>query len=501
MNILFVSAECYPFAKVGGLADVVGTLPQELISLGNDTRVILPNYKSIKKEFKDKMVKIAEFEVEVGWRKQYVGLLKLEYNNVIYYFIDNEYYFGARDRIYDFMDEGERFAYFQVAAIESMRYLDIKFDVIHVHDWHTAMIPHLLKSRYYLEFGHIKTVLTIHNVAYQGVFPKETMDLFNLPYEDICDFEGKLNFLKCGIAESDKVTTVSKTYAKELLYSYYGYGMQTILSERKKDLVGIVNGIDIKEFNPRTDKYISFHYNVKNYREGKEKNKEDLYNELGVDFFTDVPLIGIVSRLVAQKGLDLVKRIIEEILEEYRVKLVILGSGEKGLEDFFKELDKDRKEKGCEYAVLVSLLESDNEFYNAGIVDVSYEYPKMYVIRPQCFIPIITILRNAALNSVSYQRQLVEIKNQNLDITHFEDDLKDFQEKFQKNYDLASDRFAKAIEEIDKTIDHLNKVKEGLIGSERNLRLANDKAQDLSIKKLTRNNSTMKEKFDELKKK
>ena len=168
--------------------------------------------------------------------------------------------------------------------------------------------------------------------------------------------------------------------------------------------------------------------------------------------------------------------------------------------DFFKELDKDRKEKGCEYAVLVSLLESDNEFYNAGIVDVSYEYPKMYVIRPQCFIPIITILRNAALNSVSYQRQLVEIKNQNLDITHFEDDLKDFQEKFQKNYDLASDRFAKAIEEIDKTIDHLNKVKEGLIGSERNLRLANDKAQDLSIKKLTRNNPTMKEKFDELNK-
>lgn len=167
--------------------------------------------------------------------------------------------------------------------------------------------------------------------------------------------------------------------------------------------------------------------------------------------------------------------------------------------DFFKELDKDRKEKGCEYAVLVSLLESDSELYNAGIVDVSYEYEKMYVVRPQCFIPIITLLRNAALNSVSYQRQLVEIKNQNLDITHFEDDLKDFQEKFQKNYDLASDRFTKAIEEIDKTIDHLNKVKEGLIGSERNLRLANDKAQDLSIKKLTRNNPTMKEKFAKLK--
>lgn len=169
-------------------------------------------------------------------------------------------------------------------------------------------------------------------------------------------------------------------------------------------------------------------------------------------------------------------------------------------EDFFKELDKDRNEKGCEYAVLVSMLESDNELYNAGIVDVSYRYPKMYVIRPQCFIAMITLLRNAALNSLEYQRQLVEVKNQNLDISNFEDNLLDFQTKFENNYRLASDKFAKAIEEIDKTIDHLQKVKEGLIGSERNLRLANDKAQDLSIKKLTKNNPTMQAKFDELKK-
>ena len=169
-------------------------------------------------------------------------------------------------------------------------------------------------------------------------------------------------------------------------------------------------------------------------------------------------------------------------------------------EDFFKELDKDRNEKGCEYAVLVSMLEPDSELYNAGIVDVSYKYPKMYVIRPQCFIAMITLLRNAALNSLSYQRQLIEVKEQNLDISKFEDDLADFQDKFNRNYQLANDKFVKAIEEIDKTIDHLQKVKEGLIGSERNLRLANDKAQDLSIKKLTKNNPTMREKFDELKK-
>lgn len=169
-------------------------------------------------------------------------------------------------------------------------------------------------------------------------------------------------------------------------------------------------------------------------------------------------------------------------------------------EDFYKELDKDRNEKGCEYAVLVSMLEPESEFFNAGIVDVSYRYPKMYVIRPQCFIPMITLLSNAAKNSVSYQKQLVEVKNQNIDITHFEDDLAEFKEKFENNFRLASERFNKAIEEIDKTIDYLQKVKADLLGSERNLRLANDKAQDLTIKKLTHNNPTMKAKFEEAKK-
>ena len=169
-------------------------------------------------------------------------------------------------------------------------------------------------------------------------------------------------------------------------------------------------------------------------------------------------------------------------------------------EDFFKELDKDRNEKKCEYAVLVSMLEPESEYYNAGIVDVSYRYPKMYVVRPQCFIPFITLIRNAALASSEYKNQLVLARNQNIDVSHFEDDLNTFKEKISENFTRASDRFAKAIEEIDKTIEHLNKVKEGLVGADRNLRLANDKAQDLTIKKLTKNNPTMKAKFDELKK-
>jgi len=168
-------------------------------------------------------------------------------------------------------------------------------------------------------------------------------------------------------------------------------------------------------------------------------------------------------------------------------------------EDFFKELDKDRKEKNCEYAVLVSMLEADSEYYNAGIVDVSYRYDKMYVVRPQCFIPIITLLRNAALNSMKYKQELAVIKAQNIDVSNFEDKLTDFQEKFGKNYALANERFNKAIDEIDKTIDYLNKVKADLLGADRNLRLANDKAQDLSIKKLTHNNPTMKALFEESK--
>ena len=167
-------------------------------------------------------------------------------------------------------------------------------------------------------------------------------------------------------------------------------------------------------------------------------------------------------------------------------------------EDFLKELDKDRQEKGCEYAVLVSLLESDNELYNCGIVDVSYKYPKMYVIRPQFFISMITVLRNAALNSIQYRQQLAEYKNQNIDISNFEAEMNDFKDKFGRNYQLASDKFRKAIEEIDKTIDHLQKTKDALMSSENNLRLANNKAQDLTVKRLTKNNPTMAQKFAEL---
>ncbi len=170
-------------------------------------------------------------------------------------------------------------------------------------------------------------------------------------------------------------------------------------------------------------------------------------------------------------------------------------------EDFFKELDKDRKEKKCEYAVLVTMLEADNEYYNSGIVDVSYKYPKMYVVRPQFFIPIITVLKNAALNSLQYRHELELVRNQNIDITHFEEDINDFKDKFSRNFRLASEKFRRAIDEIDKTIDHLQKTKEALLSSENNLRLANNKAEDLTIKRLTKGNPTMAAKFAELEEK
>ena len=199
-----------------------------------------------------------------------------------------------------------------------------------------------------------------------------------------------------------------------------------------------------------------------------------------------------IFREATQEGIEFIS-----IMFEMKNEMDTTASKRKN-EDFFKELDKDRNEKGCEYAVLVSLLEADSEFYNLGIVDVSYKYPKMYVVRPQFFIAIITLLRNAALGSVQYRQQLVEYKNQNIDISHFEEDMNDFKEKFARNYQLASDKFKKAIEEIDKTIDHLQKTKEDLLSSENNLRLANNKAEDLTIKRLTKNNPTMAQKFAEL---
>jgi starch synthase len=340
MNILFVASECTPFVKIGGLADVVGSLPQALKRLKDvDVRVILPKYKAIPDKFKKKMVTLCEFTVELGEKKNiYVGIQTLKSGPIRYYFVDNLFSFGSRDSVYNHGDESERFAYFQKAVLEAIpRMTDFPVDLIHCHDWHTGMIPLLVKTKY-PELSHIPTVLTIHNLAYQGIFSINDYRYFNITFDNRFEFEGYLNFLKAGIVTADWVTTVSPTYAKEILTDYFGYGMQRLLRQRLPSLSGIMNGIDVKEFDPRNDLLIAQTYGPETVKEGKKVNKRMLYSRLSAPFDPDVPLIGVISRLVGQKGFDLVKAVIEEILDSERVFLVVLGDGEKEYVDFFRDL-------------------------------------------------------------------------------------------------------------------------------------------------------------------
>jgi starch synthase len=326
--------------KVGGLADVVGSLPQTLKQLKNEVRVILPKYKKIPDRFKKKMVCLKTFNIELGMKPTvYVGVETLKVGSIRYYFIDNEFYFGSRDNAYNYGDESERFAYFQKAALEAIKYLDFTPDVIHVHDWHTAMIPLLMKTKY-LELSAIKSVLTIHNLAYQGIFPINDYHFFNIDYDNHFEFEGYLNFLKCGIVSANAITTVSDTYAKEILTDYFGYGMQRLLKWRQGDLKGIINGISYKEFNPETDDLIAQKYTLETFESGKAANKLALYKELGVSWDLDYPLVGIVSRLVSQKGFDLIKRVFTEMLEQDNFKFILLGDGEGEYVDYFNDLQQ-----------------------------------------------------------------------------------------------------------------------------------------------------------------
>ncbi len=340
INILHVSAECTPFIKIGGLADVVGSLPSEIKRLrGSDVRVFLPFYKAIPNKFRKKATDVLDFTITLGDEKAvYVGVKTLKKANIQYYFIDNEFFFGSRKNVYGYADESKRFAFYQKAVLESLKKMDFKPDIIHAHDWHTGMIPFLLKTKY--KNLNAKSVLTIHNLAYQGIFPLEDFNLFNIKYNSKLEFEGFLNFLKAGIISADLVTTVSNTYAAEILTDYFGYGMQNLLKQRSKDLCGILNGIDYKEFSPETDKLISYNYSLENVVEGKLENKKALFKELKVDFGLDKPVLAIISRLVSQKGIDLIKRVFDEMLEMDDFYFIILGSGTTEYEEYFETLEK-----------------------------------------------------------------------------------------------------------------------------------------------------------------
>lgn len=343
MNVLFAAAEGHPFIKTGGLADVIGALPQALRKNGVDVRVVIPKYKGIPDRYLEKMEPVTVTDVYVGWRKQYCGVERLVHNGVTFYFIDNEYYFG-RDGIYGYTDDGERFAFFNRAVLEVIPMLeDFQPDVIHCHDWHAAMIPLIKKAHYdhLAAYRSIKTVFTIHNLLYQGIFPYEVHhDLLNLhdryyTMEGV-EYYGNLNFMKAGLVYSDHVTTVSPTYAEEIKTSYYGYGLDGLLRSLGSKLTGIVNGIDTASYNPENDEDLAAVYTAKEPKQ-KQKNKAALQKELGLPVRPEVPMIAMVTRLVESKGLDLVCRTLDELLYYDDVQFILLGTGEQEYEHWFRE--------------------------------------------------------------------------------------------------------------------------------------------------------------------
>ena len=343
MKILYVAAEAVPFAKTGGLADVAGSLPKALKADGVDVRVIMPKFGKIPEAYRNAMEHVYDGELPVAWRKKYVGLDKYELDGVTYYFVDNEEYFN-REGFYGYDDDVERFSFFSRAVLDLLQAMDFWPDVIHTNDWHAGLVNVFLKLEHMgdARYERIKTVYTIHNLKYQGVFPKDVMpDVLGLDWKYFnngdLEFYDAVNFMKGGIIYADAITTVSKTYAKEIQYPYFGEHLDGLLRSREQDLSGIVNGIDYSVYNPRTDKYIFETYDEESL-DRKLDNKIALQKSLGLPERRNVPLIAIVSRLVEPKGMDLVVRMMDEILQHEEIQLVVLGTGEKRYEDWFKGL-------------------------------------------------------------------------------------------------------------------------------------------------------------------
>ncbi len=339
MNILYCASEARPFIASGGLADVAGSLPAALNEQGNDCRVVIPLYSAIAQELKDTMTYVTNFSVDVAWRKQYCGVFEAKHNGVTYYILDNEYYF-LRDGIYGFYDDAERFIFFSRAVLELISHIDFKPDVINANDWQTALVPvyYSIFYKYRPGYEDIKTVFTIHNIQYQGKYGLEILtEIVGIPmyHSEILEYDGCLNFMKGAIETADKITTVSPTYSKEILDPWFAHGLDKILESKQYKLCGFLNGIDIKSYDPETDESIYKNYSVKE-KAGKAVSKEKLLKELGLAPGKE-PVIGVVTRFVAHKGIDLIKYVFEDILAQ-GYKFVILGSGEKIYEDFFMEM-------------------------------------------------------------------------------------------------------------------------------------------------------------------
>lgn len=349
VKVLFALSECVPFIKTGGLADVAGALPKELKKLGTEVRVILPNYSLIPDKFRKTFQLQKVIHVQVGWRSQYCGILTAEHDGITYHFIDNEYYF-YRDSLYGHFDDGERFAFFSKAVLECIPHLDFIPDVIHCHDWHTGMVNFLLDAQYRLNpmYRDMKTVFTIHNLQFQGIFPYEVMsELLGLGHHyfnsEQLEFFGNVNFMKGGIVASDMVTAVSPTYKEEIQYPYFGEKLDGLLRKHRNKLIGIVNGIDDALYNPRTDDEIAVSYD-KDSLEGKAENKRVLQQYFVLPEKEDTPIIAMVTRLTKQKGLALVRHVFHDLMKE-DVQFIVLGSGDPDFETFFNQMEHEYPDK------------------------------------------------------------------------------------------------------------------------------------------------------------
>lgn len=339
MNILFAASEANPYIASGGLADVSGSLPQAIYQKGHDCRIVIPLYKNIPANLKASMTFLTHITVDVAWRKQYCGIFTSICKGVTYYFIDNEYYFG-RDGIYGFYDDCERFSFFSRAVLEMLRYIDFKPDVIHANDWQTALIPVYYQVFYKYQQGYdkIKSVFTIHNIQYQGIYGKEVLsEVMGIPlyHTSLLEYDGAINMMKGAIETADKITTVSPSYAWEILDPWYSHGMDRALVNKQYKLCGFLNGIDVDVYNPETDEIIAANYTSKSIK-NKKVCKAALIEEMGLQE-GDEPVIGIVTRFVSHKGIDLIRYVFEDLIKA-GFKFAILGSGEKIYEDFFKEM-------------------------------------------------------------------------------------------------------------------------------------------------------------------
>ncbi len=342
LNILHVSSEASPFIKTGGLGDVVGSLPPALKRLSYDVRCVIPEYSQIPLQYRSRLEHLFHFQTRVVWREEYAGVNRTVHNDIPFYFIDNKEKF-YRDSLYDCSDRHVQFTFFIRAVLEMLPKLDFKPDIIHCHDWQTAILPLLLQENYrqYDFYSDISTVYTIHNLKYQGVFGEEIIaDTLGVDWEHWYNgnirHDGNVNFMKTGINYADKITTVSSTYAEEIQTPEYGEGLDYALRMRGNDLEGIVNGIDYQEFNPALDDKIFASYDRENFA-GKEENKRSLQRQMGLPIDLDKPLLGLVSRLVEQKGIDLLQEIGEDIAD-LGFQMVILGSGREDYEHYFRYL-------------------------------------------------------------------------------------------------------------------------------------------------------------------